>query len=470
MPRHFSFDLRLGLRSILAATAILLAGAAAAQAGQLRAEVAAALSRGMPFVANELVVQFRPGVTAERKAFALQRTRASLKEVLRRGGLRSLRSAARGDLVVASLPSGQSVTQALGALALDPDVAFAEPNWIYRHQGTADDPLFTGGKQWGMYDATTLPANAYGTGAATAWARGRTNCSNVYVGIIDEGYMYSHPDLAPNAGTNPGEIPGNNIDDDANGYIDDVYGWDFANNDNTVFDSVRDDHGTHVAGIIGAVGGNATGVAGMCWSVKLLSAKFLGTTGGTLVNAVRALDYFTDLKLRHGINLVATNNSWNGGGYSQALEAAIERANAANILFIAAAGNAKNNNDARPSYPASYTNANVITVAALTSTGTLARFSNFGATSVDLGAPGARIYSTVPRRAGRNVVPGYASYSGTSMAAPLVTGAAALYAATHPGSSAAVIKEKILMFAAETPTPSLVGKTLTQGRLNVSGF
>lgn len=470
MPRRSPIGLGMRVISLIAASAIVLAGATAAQAGQLRAEVAAALGRGMPHVANELVVQFRPGVSSQRKTFALQRHRVALKEVLRRGSQRTLQSAARGDLVVASLPAGQTVAQALGALALDPDVAFAEPNWIYRHQSTSDDPQYTGGKLWGMYGATTLPANSYGSGAATAWAKGQTDCSTVYVGIIDEGYMYTHPDLAANAGTNPGEVPGNAIDDDANGYIDDVHGWDFANEDNTVFDGLRDDHGTHVAGTIGAVGGNATGVAGMCWSIRLLSAKFLGSAGGTLANAVRAIDYMTDLKLRHGINLVATNNSWNGGGYSEALEAAIERANAANILFITAAGNAKSNNDARPSYPASFGNANVIAVAAITRTGTLASFSNYGATSVDLGAPGERIVSTVPRRVRRAVVPGYASYSGTSMAAPHVTGAGALYAATHPGSTAAEIKQKILMFAAETPTPSLVGKTLTQGRLNVSGF
>lgn len=455
---------------LLAASVFALAATARAEAGQLRADVVAALRGGMPYVANELVVQFRPGVTGQRKAFALQRSRASLKEVLRRGSGRTLRGAARGDLVVAGLPAGLGVSQALGALALDPDVAYAEPNWIYRHQGTADDPYYTGGKQWGMSGATTLPANAYGSGAAAAWAKGQTDCSSVYVGLIDEGYMHTHPDLAANAGTNPGEIAGNFIDDDANGYIDDVHGWDFNAENNTVFDGVMDDHGTHVAGIIGAVGGNATGVAGMCWSIKLLSAKFLTRTGGTLANAVRAIDYFTDLKLQHGINIVATNNSWTGGAYSQALEQAIERANAANILFIAAAGNRRGDNDRRPTYPASYTNANVIAVAAITQTGARASFSNYGATSVDLGAPGTRIYSTVPRRQGRAVVPGYASYSGTSMAAPHVTGAAALYAATHPGSSAAEIKEKILMYAAETPTPSLLGKTLTQGRLNVSGF
>jgi len=161
---------------------------------------------------------------------------------------------------------------------------------------------------------------------------------NVYVGIIDEGYMYTHEDLAANAATNPGEIAGDGVDNDGNGYVDDVYGWDFDGNNNSVFDGAGDDHGTHVAGTIGAVGGNGKGVAGVCWSVKLMNAKFLGRRGGSTANAIKAVDYFTDMKTRHNLNLIATSNSWGGGGYSQALEDAIERANNAGILFIAAAG------------------------------------------------------------------------------------------------------------------------------------
>ncbi|WP_330970671.1 S8 family serine peptidase, partial [Lysobacter sp. A3-1-A15] len=128
------------------------------------------------------------------------------------------------------------------------------------------------------------------------WNAGHTSCGTVWVGVIDEGYMYAHEDLAANAGTNPGEVPGDGIDNDGNGYVDDVYGWDFDGGDNSVFDGDTDDHGTHVAGTIGAAGGNGKGVAGMCWSVKLFNAKFLGRRGGTTANAVKAVDYMTDLK------------------------------------------------------------------------------------------------------------------------------------------------------------------------------
>jgi subtilisin family serine protease len=203
------------------------------------------------------------------------------------------------------------------------------------------------------------------------------------------------------------------------------------------------------------------------WNVKLLSAKFLGINGGTTANAIKSVDYFTDLKQR-GFNIVATNNSWGGGGFSQGLYDAIERANLQGILFVAAAGNATNNNDASPSYPASYLNANIITVASITNTGALSSFSNYGATSVDIGAPGSGIFSTVPVRSKGKVVSGYASYNGTSMATPHVTGAAALYASSNPGASVSAVKNAILSSAA--PTTSLSNKCVTGARLNVSGF
>ncbi len=425
---------------------------------------------GDNFVAGELLIKFKTGgekgsrlsadILAMINAQVVEEIKTEAMDVAnaRKGG-------ESGELVL--VKSSMGTMAAIERLRGMPEVEYAEPNWIYQHYATSNDPYFIDGKLWGM----SAGGNVYGSGAATAWTNNKTGSSTVYIGIIDEGYMYTHEDIAANAGTNPGEIAGDGIDNDGNGLIDDVYGWDFDGNNSSVFDGAGDDHGTHVAGTIGGVGGNGIGVAGVVWNVKLLSAKFLGRRGGTTANAIKAVDYFTDLKTRHGLNIVATNNSWGGGGFSQGLKDAIDRAGAANILFIAAAGNSGTNNDATASYPSGYTSANIIAVASITSTGGLSSFSQYGATTVDIGAPGSGIWSTVPVAGkGKNapVASGYASYSGTSMATPHVTGAAALYASTHPGATATEIKAAIL--GQGTSTPSLAGKTLTGDRLNVSGF
>jgi subtilisin family serine protease len=314
----------------------------------------------------------------------------------------------------------------------------------------------------------------FGCDADAAWALGHTGSSDVYIGIIDKGYMYDHEDLSANAGKNPGEIVGNGIDDDGNDYIDDVYGWDFASGDKTVFDGTTDDHGTHVAGTIGALGGNRKGVAGVNWNVKMLSAKFIGATGATTANAIKAVDYFTNLKTRekNKVNIIATNNSWGGFGFSQALQDAITRAGNADILFIASAGNDGRDTETTNRYPSGYDNDNIIAVASITSTGAMSSFSNYAITKVDLGAPGSGIYSTLPGSVVRGkkttTTSTYGSYDGTSMATPHVTGGAALYASTHPGANAATIKAAILNSA--VATASLTGKCVTGGRLNVSGF
>ncbi len=428
-------------------------------------EPAAPQAREPESVPGELLVQFKAGATPLDIARALGRVRA---EVLETVAERSRRPDGKGELVLVRYQPDFTPAAARRMLAADPAVEFAEPNWVYTHQATSNDPYYVGGSLWGMYGDATTPANPYGSQAGEAWAAGNTGSATVYVGVLDEGVQWSHEDLAPNIWVNPYD-PADGKDSDGNGYVDDIRGWDFDGNNNTTYDGTQDDHGTHVAGTIGAVGGNGKGVAGVVWNVKIITAKFLGRRGGTTANAVKAVDYITDLKTRHGLNIVATNNSWGGGGYSQALYDAIERANAAGILFTAAAGNGGadgvgDNLDSAPSYPASYPNDNIIAVAAITSTGAKASYSNYGATSVDIGAPGSGIYSTLPNKANN----GYGSYSGTSMATPHVTGAAALYAASHPGASAVVIKNAILSSAVSTP--SLAGKCVTGGRLNVSGF
>ena len=423
------------------------------------------------FVPNEVIVQFAAGASAQRKAAARARVQGATVEVLVREGAHD---DSRGDLELVRLPAGLAVAAAVRGLQNDSAVTFAEPNWIYTHGLVSNDPYYTNGSMWGMYGDVTTPANGFGSQAGEAWAAGHVGSPTVYVGIIDEGVM-PHADFGANVWSNPFDTPGNGIDDDGNGYVDDVRGWDFDGNDNTTYDGTQDDHGTHVAGTIGAVGGNGLGVAGVNWNVTMIPAKFLGRRGGTTANAVKAVDYLTDLKTRHGLNIVATNNSWGGGGFSQALLEAINRGGNAGILFIAAAGNGGrdgvgDNNDTTATYPSNYvcnsSNGDcVIAVAAINSSGAKSGFSNYGATTVDLGAPGSAIYSTVP---GNKDASAYASYSGTSMATPHVTGAAALYAATRGTASASAIKTAIL--SSTIATTSLASRTVTGGRLNVSGF
>jgi subtilisin family serine protease len=426
-----------------------------------------------PYVPGEMIVKFREGVAESRKSEIMKLAAAQHKERILTDLMEQWGE--KEGITIAGF-SG-NIKDAISRMKSHPEVEYAEPNYIYTHTAVSNDLYYTNGSLWGMYgDASPLKTNPYGSQAAEAWNAGHTGAATVYIGVIDEGYMYTHEDLSANAGKNPGEIAGNRKDDDKNGYVDDVYGWDFAANNSSVFDGVQDDHGTHVSGTIGAVGGNSKGVAGVCWQVKILNAKFLGVTGGTTTNAVKAVDYFTALKTRttNPVNIVALNNSWGGGGFSQALYDAIGRANAAGILFICAAGNGGSdgvgdNNDTTPYYPCCYTNSNVISVAAITSSGTLASFSNYGLTTVDIGAPGNAVYSTIPKSSGfLKTASAYSSYSGTSMATPHVTGAAALYASTHPGATAAQIKAAILGSA--VPTSSLSGKCVSGGRLNVSGF
>jgi hypothetical protein len=458
----------------LTIAALFSAAALSSASAQGRSDRALAALTYAPHLPDEVIVQFERGAPEARRDAAARRALGEREELLVSS---AWRQDGKGDLELLRLPPGISVAQAVRALEADPDVEFAEPNWIYFHDATSNDSYYVNGSLWGMYGDATSPANSFGSQAGEAWASGNVGSSEVYVGVIDEGVMYAHADLAGQVWTNPFD-PVNGVDDDGNGYVDDVHGWDFDGNDNSTYDGTQDDHGTHVAGTIGALGGNGAGVAGMNWNVTMISAKFLGRRGGTTANAVKAVDYVTDLKVRHGLQIVATNSSWGGGGFSQALLDAIDRGGNAGILFVAAAGNGGSDgvgddNDTVPHYPSTYECTDggsrgwdcIIAVASITSSGAKSSFSNYGATSVDLGAPGSAIYSTLPGKGGAS---SYGSYSGTSMATPHATGAVALYAASHPAATADQIRTAIL--SSTVPTSSLAGRTVTGGRLDVSSF
>lgn len=459
------------LASLIAAT--VLTAATITAHGQ-------ALPPGEPaFVPDEVLVQFRTSASEAQLANALQRGALSVKKHIPVAGK------PHGDSGLVLLKTQLPLPQALAALENHPAVLYAVPNTIRRLQASSNDPNYVSGKLWGMYGDQTTPANKYGCQAGEAWVAGNIGSSDVHVVVLDQGIDISHPDLAANIGRNPGETgldalghdkATNGVDDDGNGYVDDVYGYDFMNNDNTVFDSsTDDDHGTHVAGTIGAVGGNGLGVVGVCWKVNLFSGKFMGANGGTVADEVEAIEYFIDLKQRHGLNIIAFNASY-GGGKNLAEQIALIHAAKAGILVCAAAGNAGMD---YPTYPASFdtskdalnsdgsiaeTHADydaIIAVASITSKGALARNSNYGSVRVDLGAPGDGILSTLS--GGR-----YGTMSGTSMAAPHVTGGCALYLSSHSGAFPWDIKAAIL--SSTIPTTSLAGKTVTGGRLNVSGF
>lgn len=420
------------------------------------------------FLPGELLVQYEPGIDAATRASARSAIAATLVEQIHTA---AMDASGRGVLERVAIGKGLSLDTAVQRMSNLPGVRYAEPNWVYTPTYLSNDTSYLSGSMWGMYSDDSPSAvgpsgttNPFGSQAEEAWNAGFIGSNSIYIGVIDEGIQFTHPDLAANVWSNPFD-PIDGVDNDGNGRIDDSQGWDFFNNDRTVYDGTSDDHATHVAGTIGAVGGNGSGVAGVNWNVTMISTKFLGPTGGYTSGAVQALDYLTDLKTRHGLNIIATNNSWGGGGFSQSLLDAITRAANQGILFVAAAGNSSSNNDATASYPSNYNTTSgagydsVIAVASITSSGGLSSFSSYGATTVDLGAPGSSILSTVPSN-------GYGTYSGTSMATPHVTGAIALYAAANPGSTAAQLRAALL--GSTTATTSLSGRTLTGGRLNVN--
>ncbi|PWR69616.1 S8 family peptidase [Methanospirillum lacunae] len=363
--------------------------------------------------------------------------------------------------------TGTTLENAMESYQSNPDVMYVEPDYkisLSPGEDTGDAPAMASMQAvsssypndpqypylWGLHNTGQSPF--YGTSNADiqgplAWGA-TTGSPAVTVAVVDTGVDYSHPDLAANIWTNPGEIAGNGIDDDGNGYIDDTRGWNFIDKNNNPMDD--NGHGTHCAGTIAAIGNNGIGIAGVTWKCKIMPLKFLNSQGdGYVSDAISAILY-ANLK---GVPVISL--SW-GGLQSQSLKDAID---ASSAVVVCAAGNTGANADTNPIYPAAYTSNNVISVAATDYNDKLASFSNYGQQSVDLAAPGVSIYSTAPSG-------GYKFMNGTSMATPYVSGVAALLKSQNPSMTAVQIKSRILSSC--DILSSLSGKVATGGRLNAA--
>lgn len=420
------------------------------------------------YVPGEIIVKFKLG---SEKNLALNNTLKVL-------GLSQKReiSLSYDKLSVLKIDQNKSIKSVLEILNNNPAVEYAEPNYIYSvnpikeknfiskkllrspftdfQAATPDDPSFS--KLWGLRNTgSNEPQGSVGVegadvNALLAWDLTKGSRS-IKIAVIDTGVDYNHPDLKSNMWTNSLELNGKpGVDDDQNGYVDDVYGYDFANNDANPMDG--NGHGTHCSGTIGAVHNNQVGVAGVMADVSIMAIKFLGDDGsGSLEAAIKAIDYATTM------NVDLMSNSWGGGGRSQALLDAIQRASDKGIIFTAAAGNSTSNNDSSPSYPASYETPNMISVAATTAQNGIASFSSYGRTSVHIGAPGHNILSTVNGG-------GYDVYSGTSMATPHVSGVLGLLLAKEGRIPHDTLRERLTLTG--VPVAALRGKTLTASRID----
>ena len=373
-----------------------------------------------------------------------------------------------GEFLHLKLPSGVSVAEAMAAMAKDERVAFAEPNNTYGlpddvpgqapaagNNAITDDPkvsqlygLHNTGQTGGTVDADIDAPEAWAVHTGRDQAAGGT-----LLAVIDTGIDYNHPDLKDNMWTNPGEIPGDGIDNDGNGVVDDVHGYNAYADNGDPMDGHS--HGTHCAGTIAAQGNNGVGVAGVNLDANLMGVKIFSDSGRTSAAAIiRGIQYSTKMGAR------ITSNSWGGGRANQGIKTAFSDSSAMHLM---AAGNSGTDNDSRPHYPSSYELDNVIAVAATDHNDNLARFSCYGETSVDLAAPGVNILSTVPTSVKAS---GYDSFSGTSMATPHVAGATLLVADANPGITNAELRERIL--GSVDKKPQLEGKMVTGGRLNVA--
>lgn len=395
------------------------------------------------FIPGELIVRFKGA--APQSMFEAQG--ANDFSLIKKFDLQSanLNSASnKGDLCHVKL-NGMSVEEALAKLSKDDSIAYAEPNYLISvpenqveksginsggvsHQADAKTPNDLDPKLWGLKnDGQTGGKPGADINATEAWAitTGKKE-GGPLVAVIDTGIDYNHPDLKNNIWVNKGEVAGDGIDNDGNGYVDDVHGYNFYANNGNPMDSHS--HGTHCAGTIAAEGNNALGITGVAWNADIMGIQFLGQNGGSTAGAIDSVIYATKM----GADI--TSNSWGGGGYSQALYDAISEFPG---LFVAAAGNSSANNDLKPHYPSSYDLPNILAVASTDHNDKISYFSCYGKESVDIAAPGSNIYSTVPGG-------GYSSKSGTSMATPHVSGVAALIMSQFPELSALEVKEAIL--------------------------
>ncbi len=416
--------------------------------------------RQQMFVPGEVLVRYRTESMAKSKG-------ASMRIAAHDGRLFSLNlKRTPGSDLLPGLRLAQVAPEetldAVTALRQQPDVLDAEPNYILKADVTPNDPRFNEQYAPGLI------------GAPQAWDTriGSTGPGKVVIGVIDQGIDFNHPDLAANIWINPGEIAGNNIDDDGNGFKDDVRGFNFVDNNGSTFSgSATEDHASHVAGIAGAVGNNGVGIAGVNWSVGLMSLKFLDQDGfGDTLDAIDAIQYARTMRNlwdttggTKGANIRVLNASFGGALFSQQFLDAINQANTAGLLFVAAAGNVDNgtiepNNDLVPHFPSNFDAPNIISVAASNAGDALTSFSHFGATTVDIAAPGSAILSTTPNNT-------YSFFSGTSMAAPQVSGAAALLWAQNPNLTVQQVKN--LLMADGNVITGFADKILSQRRLNV---
>jgi subtilisin family serine protease len=332
------------------------------------------------------------------------------------------------------------VHEALSIFQAHSLVEYAEPNY-YVNIAAPNDPRFI--EQWALENNGQSGGHADADINATSMWAIEDGSESIVIGVIDTGVDYNHADLIPNLWRNNLEIPNNNIDEDNNGYIDDIFGVNTINNTGNPFDDHK--HGTHVTGTIGAAGNNALGVTGVAQKVKIASCKFLSVSGsGTIADAIKCMQYFAHLKTRANspVNIVATNNSWGSNLLSVAFEDTIKAHQDLNILFVAAAGNASTDNDSQPFYPATYDRANIISVGATDHEDKSAHFSNFGKRTVHISAPGLNILSTTPNQS-------YSAFSGTSMAAPHVSGLVAVIKARFPSYDYKKIKNLIISSGTE---------------------